>query len=270
MQFSLMDKVAVITGAGKGLGRAIALAYAEQGAKVVLAARSQGDLDPLAAEIAAAGGEALAVVTDVTSKTAVEALADAALTRFGKVDIWVNNAGGFIDGAMTDWVDVTPEAMDAMWALNLSSYVYGAQAAARAMKQGTTGGSLIFMSSLDAFNSCPGGEGCYGAAKIAITHIANTLAVELGRFGIRVNSIAPGVMQTPLVAPFLSTPEIIKDRSKYYPLGRIGQPSDVAGAAIYLASDEAAYVSGATLLVSGGAIFNSDPFRYLDAIAAQG
>ncbi|MEI4472404.1 SDR family NAD(P)-dependent oxidoreductase [Frigidibacter sp. MR17.24] len=269
MNFTLTDKVAVVTGAGKGLGRAIALAYAEQGAKVVLAARSAADLDALKAEIEAAGGAALAVPTDVTSKAAIDALADAALAAFGKVDIWVNNAGGFIDGAMVDWVDVTPEALDQMWALNVSSYVYGAQAAARAMKQGGTGGSLIFMSSLDAFNACPGGEGCYGAAKMAITHIARTLATELGRFGIRVNSIAPGVVQTPLVAPFLSTPEIIKDRSKFYPLGRIGQPSDVAGAAVYLASDVAAYVSGATLLVAGGAIFNSDPFRYLEALAAD-
>lgn len=269
MKFSLENKVAVVTGAGKGLGRAIALAYAEQGAKVVVAARSKADLDGVVDEIEAKGGSALAVSTDVTSKAAIEALADAALVKFGKVDIWVNNAGGFIDGAMTDWVDVTPEALDAMWALNVTSYVYGAQAAARAMKAGETGGSLIFMSSLDAFNACPGGEGCYGAAKMAITHIARTLAVELGRFGIRVNSIAPGVVQTPLVAPFLSTPEIIKDRSKFYPLGRIGQPEDVAGAAVYLASDEAAYVSGATLHVSGGAIFNSDPFRYLEALAAQ-
>ena len=267
MDFTLTGKVAVVTGAGKGLGRAISLAYAEQGAKVVLASRGQADLDSLAKEITDAGGEALAVSTDVTSKAAVEALADAALETFGKVDIWVNNAGGFIDAAMTDWADVDAEALDQMWSLNVTSYVYGAQAAARAMKTGDDGGSLIFMSSLDAFNACPGGEGCYGAAKMAITHIARTLAVELGRFGIRVNSIAPGIVQTPLLDHVLTSDEIIADKAKFYPLGRIGQPDDVAGAAVYLASEAASYVSGATLLVSGGAIFNSDPFRYLSAHA---
>ncbi|MBT9385428.1 glucose 1-dehydrogenase [Pseudooceanicola sp. CBS1P-1] len=269
MDFSLTGKVAVVTGAGKGLGRAIALAYAEQGASVVVAARGKADLDTLVAEIEAKGGKALAVPTDVTSQQAVDALADAALSTFGKVDTWVNNAGGFIDGAMKDWTEVDAASLDAMWKLNVSSYVYGAQAAARAMKQGGTGGSLIFMSSLDALNACPGGEGCYGAAKMAITHIARTLAVELGRFGIRVNSIAPGIVQTPLLEHVLTSDEAIADKAKFYPLGRIGQPDDVAGAAVYLASDVASYVSGATLLVSGGAIFNSDPFRYLSALAEE-
>lgn len=268
MDFTLTGKTAVVTGAGKGLGRAIALAYAKGGANVVVAARGKADLDALVAEIEADGGKALAVPTDVTDQKAVEALADAALETFGAVDVWVNNAGGFIDGAMKDWTEVDAESLDAMWKLNVSSYVYGAQAAARAMKQGK-GGSLIFMSSLDAFNSCPGGEGCYGAAKMAITHIANTLAVELGRFGIRVNSIAPGIVQTPLLDHVLTSEEIIADKAKFYPLGRIGQPDDVAGAAVYLASDAASYVSGATLLVSGGAIFNSDPFRYLSALAEK-
>ncbi|MPY55839.1 glucose 1-dehydrogenase [Streptomyces spongiae] len=269
MVFDVEGKVCVVTGAGRGIGYAIAMAYATNGGKVVGAARSAEDLAKLQKDIESAGGEAHVVKTDVTEKSEIDALAAAAVEKYGTIDVWVNNAGGFVDGAMCDWIDVEPDAMEEMWKLNVSSYVFGAQAAARVMRAGGKGGSLIFLSSLDALNACPGGEGCYGAAKAAITHIMQTMAVELGRYNIRVNAIAPGLVQTPLVEPFLTTPEIIDQRSQYYPLGRIGQSSDVANAALYMASEASSYVSGATLLVSGGAIFNSDPIRYLQAISAE-
>ncbi|WP_405029401.1 SDR family NAD(P)-dependent oxidoreductase [Neorhizobium sp. SHOUNA12A] len=267
MMFDVKGKVCVVTGAGRGIGYAIATTYAKNGGKVVGASRSVDELAKLKQDIEDIGGEALVVKTDVTEKGEVDALAAAAVREYGSIDVWVNNAGGFVDGALCDWIDVESAAMESMWRLNVSSFVFGAQAAARVMRDSGKGGSLLFMSSLDAFNACPGGEGCYGAAKIAITHIMQTMAVELGRYKIRVNAIAPGLVQTPLVEPYLSTPAIIKDRSRYYPLGRIGQPSDVANAALYMASDASSYVSGATLLVSGGAIFNSDPFRYLQVHA---
>jgi NAD(P)-dependent dehydrogenase (short-subunit alcohol dehydrogenase family) len=241
--------------------------YASHGGKVVGAARGVDELEKLRTDIESAGGEAVVVRTDVTRKHEVDALAAAAVEKYDTIDVWVNNAGGFVDGAMCDWIDVEPDAMQEMWTLNVSSYVFGAQAAARVMRAGGTGGSLIFISSLDAFNACPGGEGSYGAAKAAITHIMQSMAVELGRFNIRVNAIAPGLVQTPLLEPFLATPEIVRQRAQYYPLGRIGQPSDVANAALFMASDASSYVSGATLLVSGGAVFNSDPIRYLQALA---
>jgi len=267
--FDVEGKVCVVTGAGRGIGYAIAMIYAENGGKVFGAARNVDELEKLKKDIEGIGGEASVMKTDVTSRSDIEALAAAAVEKYGTIDVWVNNAGGFIDGAMRDWIDVDPDAMDEMWKLNVSSYVFGAQAAARAMRAGGKGGSLIFLSSLDALNACPGGEGCYGAAKAAITHIMQTMAVELGRYNIRVNAIAPGLVETPLVKPFLATSEIIEQRSQYYPLGRIGQPSDVANAALYMASDASAYVSGATLLVSGGAIFNSDPIRYLQALGKE-
>lgn len=259
-------KVCVVTGAGRGIGYAIAMIYAKNGGRVVGAARSVDELERLREDVASIGGEALVLRTDVTLKAEVDALAAAAVEKFGTIDVWVNNAGGFVDGAMCDWIDVEPDALAEMWTLNVSSSVFGAQAAARAMRASGAGGSLIFISSLDAFNACPGGEGAYGAAKAAITHIMRSMAVELGRYDIRVNAIAPGLVQTPLLEPFLSTPEIVRQRSQYYPLGRIGQPSDVANAALYMASDASSYVSGATLLVSGGAVFNSDPIRYLQAL----
>jgi NAD(P)-dependent dehydrogenase (short-subunit alcohol dehydrogenase family) len=267
--FDVKDKVCVVTGAGRGIGRAIAMTYAQNGGKVFGAARSVADLERLKADIESLGGAAAVQTTDVTEKGEVDALAAAAVARFGTIDVWVNNAGGFVDGAMRDWIDVEPDALDRMWKLNVSSCVYGAQAAARVMRDSGSGGSVIFISSLDALNSCPGGEGAYGAAKAAITHIMQTMAVELGRYGIRVNAIAPGLVQTSLVEPYISTPEIIKQRSQYYPLGRIGQPSDVANAALFMASCASSYVSGATLLVAGGAIFNSDPIRYLQALTRE-
>lgn len=265
--FDVKGKVCVVTGAGRGIGYAIAMICAKNGGKIFGAARSVDELAKLEKDVESIGGEAFTMKTDVTNKSEVDALAAAAVEKYGTIDVWVNNAGGFVDGTLSDWIDVEPEAMERMWKLNVSSSVFGAQAAARVMRASGKGGSLIFISSLDALNACPGGEGCYGAAKAAITHIMQTMAVELGRYNIRVNAIAPGLVQTPLVEPFLATPEIIKQRSQYYPLGRIGQPSDVANAALYMASDASSYVSGATLLVSGGAIFNSDPIRYLQALA---
>lgn len=267
MMFDVKGKVCVVTGAGRGIGYAIAMIYARNGGKILGAARSVDELAKLKKDVESAGGEAFVLKTDVTEKCEVDALAAAAVEKYGTIDVWVNNAGGFVDGALCDLIDVEPYAMERMWKLNVSSFVFGAQAAARVMRASGKGGSLIFISSLDALNACPGGEGAYGAAKAAITHIMQTMAVELGRYNIRVNAIAPGLVQTPLIEPFVSTPESIKQRSQYYPLGRIGQPSDIANAALYMASDASSYVSGATLLVSGGAIFNSDPIRYLQALA---
>jgi NAD(P)-dependent dehydrogenase (short-subunit alcohol dehydrogenase family) len=265
--FDVNDKVCVITGAGRGIGHAIAMTYARNGGRIVGAARSADELEALVHDVEAIDGEASVVTADVTVRSDVESLAAAAVEKYGTIDVWVNNAGGFVDGAMCDWIDVEPDAMERMWKLNVTSSVYGAQAAARVMRAGGNGGSLIFLSSLDALNACPGGEGCYGAAKAAVTHIMQTLAAELGRYNVRVNAIAPGLVQTPLVEPYLATPEIVEQRAQYYPLGRIAQPSDVASAALYLASDASAYVSGATLLVAGGAVFNSDPIRYLQALS---
>jgi NAD(P)-dependent dehydrogenase (short-subunit alcohol dehydrogenase family) len=262
--FSLLGKICVVTGASRGLGRAIALAFADQGADVVLGARSRDDLAAVAGKIEAKGRRALVAVTDVTQPAQLGALADAAIAAFGRIDVWVNNAGGFTaePGGMSEWLEVTEAGWDAMLALNLKAQVFGAQAAARAMRR-NGGGAIIFLSSIDGFYAAPGGEGIYGACKAALNNITQTMAVELGQHNIRVNAIAPAVIETPLTQPWLATEADRRERAAFYPLRRIGQPSDVAGAAVYLASDEARWVSGAVLLVSGGAVMTSDPYRYL-------
>ncbi len=268
--FSLTGKSCVVTGASRGLGRAIALAFARQGADVVLAARSAADLEALAREIEAAGRRAVVRPTDVTDVGQLHALAEAAVARFGKLDAWVNNAGGdtSIAGGWSELLDITEDGWERMVRLNLKAQVFGAQAAARAMRRQGTGGSIIFMSSIDSFYAAPGGELIYGACKAAINMVTQTAAVELGQHGIRVNAIAPALVETPMTAPWLATDADRRLRAAFYPLRRVGQPPDVAGAAVYLASDEAAWVSGAVLLVSGGAVMTSDPYRYLMRVNA--
>ena len=263
--FSLAGKSCVVTGASRGLGRAIAMAFADQGADVVLAARSVGDLDRVRQEIEAKGRRALVQPTDVTDLRQLQALAAAAVARFGRLDVWVNNAGGdtSIEGGWVEWLDVTEAGWDRMLQLNLKAQVFGAQAAARAMRDGGRGGSIVFLSSIDSLYAAPGGEGIYGACKAALNNVTQTMAVELGQYGIRVNAIAPALVETPLTAPWLATEADRKARAAFYPLRRVGQPPDVAAAAVYFASDEAAWVSGAVLLVSGGAVMTSDPYRYL-------
>jgi len=270
--FSLAGKSCVVTGASRGLGRAIALAFADQGADVVLAARSVPDLETLRAEIEAKGRRALVQPTDVTDVGQLRALAAATVAAFGKLDAWVNNAGGdtSIEGGWAEWLDVTEAGWERMLQLNLKAQVFGAQAAARAMRDRGTGGSIIFLSSIDGLYAAPGGEGIYGACKAAINNLTQTMAVELGQFGIRVNAIAPALVETPLTAPWLATEADRRLRSAFYPLRRVGQPPDVAAAAVYFASDEAAWVSGAVLLVSGGAVMTSDPYRYLMRVNREG
>lgn len=263
--FSLAGKACVVTGASRGIGRAIALAFAEQGAGVVLAARSRADLEAVQKEIAARGGRAVVQPADVTSIDQLAAAASAAVSQFGKIDVWVNNAGGFSDvpGSMTEWLEVTPAGWEQMLRLNLTSQVFGAQAAARVMRGQPGGGVILFMSSIDGLYAAPGGEGIYGACKAALNNITQTMAVELGQYRIRVNAIAPAVVETPLTAAWLATEEDRRARAAFYPLRRVGRPEDIAAAAVYFASDEASWVSGAVLLVSGGAVMTSDPYRYL-------
>lgn len=251
---SLSGKVAVVTGASRGSGAAIARAFADAGADVVLAARSVPELEQVAAEIIAAGRRALAVPTDMQDAAHIQALMDKTVDAFGRLDILVNNAGGagaYVEGGSAGLLDTSLQAWDGLFNLNLRGPFIAAQAAARIMKAQMSG-VIINVTSVHGLFTRPSYHG-YSAAKAALHELTAMWAVELGQYGIRVNEIAPGIIAAGRNGGrLLTSTEARTEREKIIPLGRLGMPEDVAAAALFLASDAAAYVSGATITTSGG------------------
>jgi len=245
--FELTDRVAVVTGGGQGIGEGIAKAFAESGAAVVVAARHEDRIERVADEINAAGGRALAVQTDITDRQAVEALADAAVSTFGGLHIWVNNAGG--SPVRTPLAELAEDDWDACLRVNLTSVWLATMIAAERM---TDGGSIIQVTSPAATRAVPG-SGHYAAAKAGVNALTLTMAAELAP-AIRVNGIAPGFVPTEVMMTALDmdVPALEKMADARIPLKRLGSPDDMAGAAIYLASDAGSWVTGQILTVAGG------------------
>ncbi len=264
--FSFDGKKALVTGGGRGIGRAIALAFARQGADVALAARGRAELEKVAEEIRALGRKAFIHVLDLANTDHAVKMVNAAADELGSLDILVNNAGGITDvpGSIGPLADATLDAFDAMYALNVRTPLFAAVAACRVMSRQGTGGAILNIVSIDAVFPAPT-EGIYGSAKAAVVNLTKVLAYEAGTDRIRVNAIAPGVIDTRLTEPWLRTDDQRADRASFYPLNRVGVPDDIAGAAVYLCSDEAAWVSGNVLYVTGGQLATSDVFRWVRA-----
>ena len=264
--FSFEGKKALVTGGGRGIGRAIALAFARQGADVALAARGRSELENVAEEVRSHGRKAFVHAIDLANTDQAVKMVNTAADELGSLDILVNNAGGITDvpGSIGPLADATVDAFDAMYALNVRTPLFAAVAACRVMSRQGTGGAILNIVSIDAVFPAPT-EGIYGSAKAAVVNLTKVLAYEAGKDRIRVNAIAPGVIDTRLTEPWLRTPDQKADRASFYPLNPVGVPDDIAGAAVYLCSDEAAWVSGNVLYVTGGQLATSDVFRWVRA-----
>ena len=244
----LRGQTALVTGAARGLGRAIALALAHAGADVALGLRDVGADGGLAAEIETYGRRALPLAMDVTNMEAVRAAVERTVAAFGRLDILVNNAGVALGGLAED---VTEENFDRQIALNVKGTFFAAQSAAKVMI-GQGYGRIINMSSQAGFIALPT-ESIYCVTKAAIAHMTKCLAVEWGKHGINVNAVAPTFIHTPGTQPALADAAFEADVvERIAALHRIGEPMEVAGAVVFLASPAASLITGQTLLIDGG------------------
>ena len=245
--FDLSGKVAVVTGGGQGIGEGIAKSLSTAGAAVVVAARHGDRVQRVADEIVAAGGQAVAVPTDVTDRAALNALANAAIEAFGRLDVWVNNAGGSAVRAPLN--EIGEDDWDACLRLNLTSVWMASVIAATKM---TAGGSIINISSPAGDRGVPG-SGHYAAAKAGVNSLTKTMSLELAP-KITVNGISPGYVPTEVMMTALDTDEeqLVQMALKRVPLQRLGTPTDMGSTAVYLASAAGGWVTGQTLIVAGG------------------
>lgn len=248
----LVNKVAIVTGASSGIGRAAAELFARHGARVIVTGRRGGELDALVAEIEGAGGEAAALAGDIRDEGHARALVALAVDRFGGLDVAFNNAGSV--GEMASAPDLSLDAWNATIATNLTSAFLGAKYQIPAMLE-RGGGSVIFTSSFVG-NTTAGfpGMAAYAAAKAGIVGFTKALAAEFGAKGIRVNALLPGGTDTP--GATMDSAETLAMVEGWHAMKRIGRSEEIAQSALYLASDMASFTTGSALLADGGVSIN--------------
>jgi NAD(P)-dependent dehydrogenase (short-subunit alcohol dehydrogenase family) len=247
----LMDfegKVAVVTGAGKGVGVGIATWLADAGADVVVTSRTLADLEKVVKEIEATGRKALAIPGDISRAADVKRIFAGAISHFGKIDILVNNAAIF---PSYNFLEITEQQWDQVQDINVKGTFLCAQAAARQMVKQGKGGKIVNIASIEGEFPLTAGRTHYHASKGAVINFTRGLAKELAEYKINVNSVAPGMTDTPGLEAAMGgvKPDAITGR---IPLGRLGTPDDVAKAVLFMASDAAEYITGALLFVDGG------------------
>jgi NAD(P)-dependent dehydrogenase (short-subunit alcohol dehydrogenase family) len=247
------DKVAIVTGGTSGIGKEVAIRFVADGGSVVIIGRDAVKAEAAAKEIDAAGKRAIAHVGDIALPATGEAAVKTAVDRFGRLDVLFNNAGIF---GPKPFLDVTETEYDRFLDIILKGKFFTAQAAAKAMKAAGRGGAIVqtgSMWALQAIGTTP--SSAYSAANGGVHALVKNLAIELAPHNIRVNAIAPGVIETPVFSTFLSPEQvkaILPTFNAMHPLGRNGQPADAAEALLFLASDQASFITGVVLPVDGG------------------
>ena len=252
---NLKGKVALVTGGGRGIGRATALAFADAGADVVIASRKLPELEPVAAEIKAKGKRGLVVATHMAKIEELKNLVEKVMAEFGRIDILFNNAG--INPYAGPLMKIEEWAWDVIMNVNVKGLFFLSQLVAPIMRE-QGGGNIINASSIGGMR--PSGHGVYGASKAAVIMLTQSMAKEWGQYGIRVNAIAPGSIKTRFTEILWKDQAKAAQLAKNFALGRLGEPEDIARVALFLASDASSYITGTTILVDGGQLVGPAPW----------
>jgi len=247
--FSLEGKVAIVTGGSRGIGRVIALGFAEAGANVVVCSRTLTDLEKVAEEIEALGRRSLAVETNIAVKSEVDNLVEKTLEKFGTIDILVNNAAMNIMRPLTE---LREDGWDKVMNVGLKGYYLCSQAVAKVMIEKNSG-NIINISSGAAVKAAPM-LGAYSISKAGVVMLTQLLAADLARYNIRVNAIGPGMVKTGFSQPMWGNPDMLKVMESQIPLGRLAEPEEIMAVALFLASDASSYITGQTIYVDGGSM----------------
>ena len=248
--FDLSNKVAIVTGSSRGIGRAIAVRLAEHGAKVVISSRDRVACEGVVREISESGGQAIAQECNISSKSELQALVDATVKRWGGVDVLVCNAA--VNPHFGPSIQIEDEVFDKIMESNVRSNFWLCNMVLPQMAE-RGGGSIIVISSVAGLQGSPS-IGVYGLSKAADMALTRNICVEWGKKNIRANCIAPGLVRTDFARALWENPKIYEQVVKSYPLRRIGEPDEIAGAAVFLAAPSGSFVTGQTIVIDGGGL----------------
>jgi NAD(P)-dependent dehydrogenase (short-subunit alcohol dehydrogenase family) len=249
VKFDLTGKVAIVTGGGKGIGRAIALGLAESGAAVTVAARSQQEIESVAEEIIKMGGKSIAVVTDLTINEQLENVVQKTLSTFGRIDILVNNAARSF---LRSLLDLREDGWDKVFDTNVKAAWLLSRIVARQMIEQKSG-QIINITTVGA-EKAEAGMAAYGCSKAALKMLTRCMAREWAAYGIRVNAVGPTLTRTEFSKPIWSNPEIAKLITSGIPMGRLAEPEEIVGSVLFLASGAANFITGQSIYVDGGTL----------------
>ena len=249
VKFGLSGKVAIVTGGGRGIGRAIALGLTGAGASVTVAGRGQKEIEGVAEEIRRLGGKALAIVTDLTVNEQLENLVETTLKEFGRIDILVNNAARSF---LRSLLDLREDGWDKVFNTNVKAVWLLSRAVARKMVEQKSG-SIINITTVGA-EKAELGMAAYGCSKAALKMLTRCMAREWAQYGIRVNAVGPGLTRTDFSKPIWSNPEMARHVASVIPMGRLAEPEEIVGSVLFLASDAANFITGHSIYVDGGTL----------------